>query len=112
MIDCLRVAFTYKSGDDQMLPIVMLKPTMPLMDGNLICHHQNILIHFLLGLIPSLSCAQVYLINTHIGEGPMELFQYREEKERLCAQADTKGVLKFFGNNLTYFLCLYQVEEH
>ena len=42
----------------------------------------------------------------------MELFQYREEKERLCAQADTKGVPEFFGTNLTYFLCLYQVEEH
>ena len=76
IIDWIRFALTRKSGDNQLSPLSMPRPTTLPMYGELFHHWHYVTFHHLPGCDPDLQCAQGSLIATHIGEVVVDLRQY------------------------------------
>ena len=115
IINWLWVALMRKSRYDQPPPPpppAMPQPTAPLMDREWIWHHHHKLIRQLPGCNTALQCVQGLLIAMHIREVAVELQPGREEKAQVGERSKSKGLPEFLGKNLTYLLCLGQVEEH
>ena len=68
IIDWIQTSLTRNSGYGQPSPLVMPRSIDPLMDGDLLRHHHNVLIRHLHGQDRSIQNSQVFLISTHIGE--------------------------------------------
>ena len=112
IVDWLRVDLKKKSGEDQQSTLTMHRPSAPIVDGELLRHRHNILVRHLLRSDSSIQCAQVSLINTHIGEVEVKLCRKLEEKARVWEQEESKGVLEFLGKNLNYMLHIAHVVDH
>ena len=86
IVDWLRLSSTKTCGYDQPYPLVIPRPTSPLVGGYFICHLHNILVLQLPGRYLSFQRAQVSLIVSHIGEVSVELHRNHKDKARIPAQ--------------------------
>ena len=91
---------------DQQSLLAMYRPTGPLANGNLMCHHQQVITPHLPGLVPVLKHIHRSLIATHIREVAVDVRGDQEEKAWVREHVESKVVPDFLGTNLTYFLHL------
>ena len=99
IVDLTQVVLTRKVGDDKS-PLALQRPTTPLTDKDILCHHHHILTRNLPGLEPDLQRVQGYLIATHIGEVAVEMWRDREAKARARKVDGEKGFPELLDTNL------------
>ena len=66
IIEWLRVALTLKTGDNKS-PLTIMRPTVPMADGDLLRHQHHMITRHLPRMDPALQRFQGSLITNHIG---------------------------------------------
>ena len=86
---------------DNKSPLARLRPTAPLANKYLLCHHHHMLTRHLPGLDYDLQMVQGLLIATHIREVAVEFWQDREAKAQAQKSDNKKGISDLLGEKLT-----------